>query len=112
MQHFNYDQKNHSSKAKQMQKIQQSEVRRRRCLFCYKNFYFFGRGIGCKEHSWNVFRKNIQIPCIGLFTCNSLHECQGIAKRNFDEVGIMRYICCECYESKGGHLHRQPGPGK
>ncbi len=112
MQHFNYDQKNHSSKAKQMRKIQQSEVRRRRCLFCYKNFYFFGRGVGCKEHSWNVFGKNIQIPCIGLFTCNSLHECQEIAKRNFDEVGITRYICCECYESKGGHLHHQPGPGK
>ena len=41
-----------------------------------------------------------------------MHECQGIAKQNFDEVGITRYICCECYESKGGHLHRRPEPEK
>ena len=95
-----------------MWKIQQSKVRQRHCLFCCKNFYFFGCGVGCKEHSWNVFRKNIQIPCIELFTCNSLHECQGIAKRNFDEIGIMWYICYEYDESKGGHLYRQPGPEK
>jgi len=25
---------------------------------------------------------------------------------------MIRYIYCECYESKGGHLHRRPGPGK
>ncbi len=95
-----------------MQKIQQSKVRRCHCLFCCKNFYFFGRGVGCKEYSWNVFEKNIQIPYIRLFTCNSLHKCQEIAKRNFDKVGITRYICCEYYESKGRHLHRQPGPEK
>ncbi|RHZ47921.1 hypothetical protein Glove_564g9 [Diversispora epigaea] len=87
MQHFNYDQRNHRSKIKQIRTIQQ-------------------------YHSWNIFSKNFQVPCTGFFLCNSFCELQGISKKNYDEISRMRYICCECYEVKGGHLYRQPGPGK
>ncbi|RHZ62176.1 hypothetical protein Glove_343g26 [Diversispora epigaea] len=50
MNHFNYDQKNHNAFVKQLRKPDQSEIHNRRCLLCFKNFYFFSREIGCKEH--------------------------------------------------------------
>ncbi|RHZ80585.1 hypothetical protein Glove_134g31 [Diversispora epigaea] len=112
MQHFNYDQRNHRSKIKQIRTIQQCEIKRRRCFFCNKYFYFYSRGKRCKDHSWNIFSKNFQVPCTGFFSCNSFCELQGISKKNYDEISRMRYICCECYEVKGGHLHCRPGPGK
>ncbi|RHZ83735.1 hypothetical protein Glove_88g40 [Diversispora epigaea] len=46
MNHFNYNQKNHNAYCKQLRKPEQSEIRRRRCLFCFQNFHFFSRGLG------------------------------------------------------------------
>ncbi len=112
MNHFNYDQKNHNAYIKQLRKPEQSEICRRRCLFCSKNFYFFSRGVGCKDHLWKIWGKHIQIPCVGLYTCNAVHKCQGISKRIFDDISTVRYICYNYYESHGGHLNRRSGSGK
>ncbi|GBC20034.2 hypothetical protein GLOIN_2v1785590 [Rhizophagus irregularis DAOM 181602=DAOM 197198] len=112
MSHFNYDQKNHNAFIKQLRNPEQSEISRRRCLLCSKNFHFFSRGIGCKDHLWKMWGKYIQIPCVGLYTCNAVHECQGISQRIFDDVSTIQYICYNCYESYGGHLNRRPGSGK
>ena len=112
MNHFNYDQKNHDAHAKQLRKPEQSVVCRRRCLFCSKNFYFFSCGVGCKNHLWNIWEKHVQIPCIGLYTCNAVNEYQGISKRIFDDISAVRYVCYSYYESYGGHLNHRPGPGK
>ncbi|PKC55125.1 hypothetical protein RhiirA1_403120 [Rhizophagus irregularis] len=95
MSHFNYDQKNHSNQAKQLRKTEDSIVHKRRCLFCGKNYFFFSRGMNCRQHSWNVFNRNIQVACNGQFSCNALEACPNISNlvkeefpnpRNFDEV--------------------------
>ncbi|RHZ48801.1 hypothetical protein Glove_541g10 [Diversispora epigaea] len=112
MNHFNYDQKNHNAFTKQLRRIESSEVRRRRCLLCFKNNYFFSCGIGCKEHLWKIWEKHIQVACIGLYTCNAIHACQGVSEKVLEEVPTVRYICYSCYESYGGHLNQRPGPGK
>ncbi|RHZ51289.1 hypothetical protein Glove_481g108 [Diversispora epigaea] len=112
MNHFNYDQKNYNAYCKQLRKPEQSEIRRRRCLFCFQNFHFFSRGLGCKNHLWNIWGKNIQIPCIGLYTCDAIHKYQDISKIVFDDASTVRYICNNCYESYGGHINRRTGSGK
>ncbi|PKC17135.1 hypothetical protein RhiirA5_369304 [Rhizophagus irregularis] len=95
MSHFNYDQKNHSNQAKKLRKTEDSIVHKRRCLFCGKNYFFFSRGMNCRQHSWNVFNRNIQVACNGQFSCNALEACPNISNlvkeefpnpRNFDEV--------------------------
>ncbi|CAG8640859.1 4289_t:CDS:2, partial [Diversispora eburnea] len=55
--------------------------------------------LGCKNHLWNIWRKNIQIPCIGLYTCDAIYKYQGISKIVFDDASTVRYICNNCYES-------------
>ncbi|RHZ83717.1 hypothetical protein Glove_88g39 [Diversispora epigaea] len=82
MNHFNYNQKNHNAYCKQLRKPEQSEIRRRRCLFCFQNFHFFSRGLGC------------------------------ISKIVFDDALTVQYICNNCYESYGGHINRRTGSGK
>jgi hypothetical protein len=50
--HFNHDQnKLHDSNFKKKKSTASSILCRRRCLFCGKLFYFFGRGNGCSKHS-------------------------------------------------------------
>ncbi|CAG8615530.1 8538_t:CDS:2 [Paraglomus brasilianum] len=89
-----------------------SIIRKRRCMFCNKNFGVFSRGSGCEEHCWSFLNKTIQTPCIGQ------HKCPAIGKTGFPplvkkaaDVEQARYICCACYESLGGHLHQQMGRG-
>lgn len=112
MSHFNYDQKNHSNHAKQLRKTENSIIHRRRCLFCGNNFYFFSRGVNCRQHSWNVFNKNIQVACNGQFSCNALEICSSISKLAKEEFSDPRYVCCSCFEINGGHIHQQGGSGK
>ncbi|RGB21906.1 hypothetical protein C1646_777027 [Rhizophagus diaphanus] len=88
MNHFNYDQKNYNAFTKQF------------------------RGIGCKDHLWKIWEKYIQIPCVGLYICNAVHECQGNSQQIFDNISTIRYICYNCYESYSEHLNRRPGSGK
>ena len=108
--HFNHDQKNiHDPGSKQKKRYNQSILRRRRCLYCGKLFFFFTRGSGCEKHSWKIVGKNIQVTCNGQFNCSALEPCDSICKRALDKIESPRYICCNCYDHEGGHLHIKPG---
>ncbi|PKC55471.1 hypothetical protein RhiirA1_475553 [Rhizophagus irregularis] len=85
MSHFNYDQKNHISHAKQIRKTEKSIIHRRR---------------------------NIQVACNGQFSCNALEICTNISNLANEEFSDPRYICCSCFEINGGHIHRKNGSGK
>ncbi|POG79621.1 hypothetical protein GLOIN_2v1472146 [Rhizophagus irregularis DAOM 181602=DAOM 197198] len=87
-------------------------LEKRKCLFCGKLFYFFGRGNGCSKHSWKLLGKSIQIACNGQHTCPALGECNLICKTALKDIKYSRYICSECYELEGGHFHVKPGKGK
>nr|CAG8610540.1 1366_t:CDS:2 [Entrophospora candida] len=59
-----------------------------------------------------VIDKNVQVPCNEQITCHALNNFGVICK---PEVGIVtkaQYICCECYQNHGGHLHVKMGSGK
>ncbi|CAB4434457.1 unnamed protein product [Rhizophagus irregularis] len=112
MSHFNYDQKNHMSHAKQIRKTEKSIIHRRKCFFCEKYYYFFSRGMNCRQHSWNIFNRNIQVACNGQFSCNALEVCPNISNLANEEFSDPRYICCSCFETNGGHIHRKNGSGK
>ncbi|RHZ81047.1 hypothetical protein Glove_126g4 [Diversispora epigaea] len=112
MSHFNYDQKNHINQTKQLRKTEKSIVHRRRCLFCGLNFCFFSRGKNCRQHSWNLFNKNIQVACNGQFSCNALATYSNISKLADEEFSDPRYICYKCFEINGGHIHQRNGSGK
>ncbi|GET53834.1 hypothetical protein GLOIN_2v1782374 [Rhizophagus irregularis DAOM 181602=DAOM 197198] len=45
------------------------------------------RGIGCKDHLWKMWGKCIQIPCVSLYTCNAVHECQDWTDDKWKEIG-------------------------
>ncbi|GBC34864.1 uncharacterized protein OCT59_023271 [Rhizophagus irregularis] len=111
--HFNHDQnKLHDSNFKKKKSTASSILCRRKCLFCGKLFYFFGRGNGCSKHSWKLLGKSIQIACNGQHTCPALGECNLICKTALKDIKYSRYICSECYELEGGHFHVKPGKGK
>jgi hypothetical protein len=112
MPHFNYDQKNHSNQAKQLRNTENSTIHRKRCLFCEKYIHFFSRGRNCRQHSWNVFNRNIQVPCNGQFSCNAFEIRQNITKLTDADFSDPRYVCCSCFEINGGHIHQQSGSGK
>ncbi|PKY34153.1 hypothetical protein RhiirB3_453596 [Rhizophagus irregularis] len=84
----------------------------RKCLFCGKLFYFFGRGNGCSKHSQKLLGKNIQVACNRQHTCPALGECNLICKPALEDTKYSCYICSECYELEGGHFHVKPGKGK
>ncbi|CAB4409047.1 unnamed protein product [Rhizophagus irregularis] len=111
--HFNHDQnKLHDSNFKKKKSTASSILCRRRCLFCGKLFYFFGRGNGCSKHSRKLLGKSIQVACNGQYTCPALGECNLICKPALEDTKYSRYICSECYELEGGHFHVKPGKGK
>ena len=110
--HFMFDQnKLHSEGTKKLKTSLESLIHSRRCRFCGINYYFFSRGKFCAEHSWKLLGKYVQVPCIGQKNCKALKEFDSIvmkAQSNYK----ARYICCDCYEKEGGHLHVKPGRGK
>ena len=110
--HFMFDQnKLHSEGTKKLKSSLESLIHSRRCRFCGINYYFFSRGKFCAEHSWKLLGKYVQVPCIGQKNCKALKEFDSIvmkAQSNYK----ARYICCDCYEKEGGHLHVKPGRGK
>jgi len=58
-------------------------------------------------------KQNIQVPCIGQYTCEALRECLPVCKWVFDDMNSrQKCLCCWCYESLGGHIHHHPGRGK
>lgn len=80
--HFQFDNKYlHQSQNKQLKDF-------RRCISYYKYIAFFSRGAGCILHSWHLNKQNIQVPCIGQYTCEALRDCLPVCKRAF-----MTLIC-------------------
>ncbi|CAG8768609.1 14510_t:CDS:1, partial [Racocetra persica] len=67
--HFNYDNKQLHTFQKSEVSIEKSLVHRKKCLFCGSDKYIFSRGGYCREHSWKLFDRNIQIMCNGLTVC-------------------------------------------
>ncbi|GBC05812.1 hypothetical protein RclHR1_06430013 [Rhizophagus clarus] len=109
--HFMFDQNQlHTSNLKQTKKYTESIIRRRRCLFCNKNKFFFSRGANCEEHSYTVIGKNIQIPCIGQKKCGALQKYYPLVIST-QQSEYARYICMDCYEKKGGHIYQRVGKG-
>jgi hypothetical protein len=89
-----------------------SKISRKRCLFCNKNKYFFTRSDCCAiHHKWMVCNRNIQVPCRGLFECPAINECAPCVKPSHN-AQKSRFVCQQCFEEKGGHLHKPPGRGK
>ena len=97
-----------------MKDFNQGIIQWRRCISCDKYIAFFSRGKGCTLHSWHLNKQNIQVPCIGQYTCEALRKCPPVCKRAFDDINPRRQkcLCCWYYENLGGHIHHRPGRGK
>jgi hypothetical protein len=112
--HFHFDQnKLHEEGLKKRTQTSDGLLHHKRCLFCGINKYFYSRGKICTQHSWNLLGRNLQVPCIGQTYCPALK------KQNYFSIihptnnsSQLRYICCNCFEKNGGHLHCRPGKGK
>ena len=73
--HFQFDNKylhKNKSQHKQTKEFNEGIIQWRRCISCNKYVTFFSRGVGCIIHSWYLNKKNIQVPCIGQYTCEAL----------------------------------------
>lgn len=85
--HFQFDNKYlHQSRNKQLKDFNQGIIQWRRCISCNKYITFFSRGAGCTLHSWHLNKQNIQVPCIGQYTCEALRDCLPVCKRAFDDI--------------------------
>ncbi|GET01797.1 hypothetical protein GLOIN_2v1482460 [Rhizophagus clarus] len=112
--HFQFDNKYlHQSRNKQLKDFNQGIIQWRRCISCNKYITFYSRGAGCTLHSWHLNKQNIQVPCIGQYTCEALQDCLPVCKRAFDDINPrQKSVCCWYYENLGGHIHHRPGRGK
>ena len=111
--HFQFDNKYlHKSQNKLVKDFNQGIVQWRRCISCNKYITYFSRGVGCTIHSWKLNKQNIQVPCIGQYSCEVLRACPPLCRRAFDDIKQQQYICTSCYENLGGHIHHRPGRGK
>lgn len=111
--HFQFDNKYlHKSQNKQVKDFNQGIIQWRRCISCNKYITYFSRGVGCTIHSWKLNKQNVQVPCIGQYSCEALRICPLICKQAFDDIKQQQCICCSCYENLGGHIHHRPGKGK
>jgi hypothetical protein len=114
--HLNFDQNTLHKTDKKEQKIKklrptdQSTINKKKCLFCNKYKYFFSRGNACAVHVCEVYNRNLQVPCRGLLDCPSMKEHPVLSQKSSNEYRI-RFVCSECYELNGGHLHVRPGSG-
>ncbi|CAG8469155.1 6058_t:CDS:2, partial [Paraglomus occultum] len=108
--HFQFDMKDlHEEGAKQLIDSENGYIHYRICLFCNKLKCFFSRGKYCREHSWKINDRNIQIPCIGNLKCKAFSE-GSIVQKTLSSYNA-RYICSACYEQQGGHLYIRRGKG-
>ncbi|GES78499.1 hypothetical protein GLOIN_2v1482460 [Rhizophagus clarus] len=112
--HFQFDNKYlHQSRNKQLKDFNQGIIQWRRCISCNKYITFYSRGAGCTLHSWHLNKQNIQVPCIGQYTCEALRDCLPVCKRAFDDINPrQKSVCCWCYKNLGGHIYHRPGRGK
>jgi len=71
--HFQFDNKYlHKSIDKQIKDFNEGIIQWYQCIFCKKYVTFFSRSIGYVIHSWHLNKKNIQVPCIGQYSCKTL----------------------------------------
>jgi hypothetical protein len=115
--HFNQDQTPdfHQTGLKQNINTTSALISYKRCLYCNYNFHIFTRGKNCKAHAWRLIGKDIILPCITLYTCNTLmtHESIACEKLSYEKCyGHSRYICQTCFTKNGGHIYSSPGQGK
>ncbi|RHZ58201.1 hypothetical protein Glove_375g82 [Diversispora epigaea] len=110
--HFQFDNKYLHSQNKQLNYYKKKIIQWRRCISCDKYITFFSRGIGCNKHSWQLNKQNIQMPCIGQYTCKELRSYPPFCKQAFDNIKKSLYICYSCYENLGGYIYHRPGRGK
>jgi len=110
MTHLSFDQNRlHKKNSKQLRSVDKSFVCRRRCFFCHKDKYFFSRGKNCAEYLVNINDRNVQVPYVGLQVCSSFKNDNIIKEVNTNKNA--RYICSECFQTKGGHLFERKGSG-
>ncbi|PKY54236.1 hypothetical protein RhiirA4_472919 [Rhizophagus irregularis] len=102
----------HDSKIKRTSSTVASILRRRRCLFCGKLFYFFSQGDGCSKHFQKLLGKNIQIVYNRQHTCPTLRECDPVCILTFEDVKNSRCICSKYYKLEGDYFYVKPGKGK
>ncbi|RGB28322.1 hypothetical protein C1646_767971 [Rhizophagus diaphanus] len=76
---------------------------------CDSHFQFDNKGTGCAIHSWHLNKRNIQVPCIGQYSCEALQSCPPLCKQAFENIKNPKCICCLCYENLGGHIHHRSG---
>ena len=111
--HFQFDNKYlHKPQSKQLKHFNKGVIQWRRCISCNKYVTFYSRGVGCALHSWHLNKQNIQVPCIGQYTCEALRSCLSLCERAFDDIEKPLCICYSCYENLGGHIYLRPGQGK
>jgi len=108
--HFQFDNKYlHKSLDKQTKDFNEGIIQWRRCVFCDKYITFFSRGVGCAMHSWCLNKRNIQVPCIGQYSCKVLRSHLNLCNKTFDKFKRPQCLCCLCYEKLGGHIHHRSG---
>jgi hypothetical protein len=103
--HFLFDQNQLHDKNIQQLKTDQSSLHHARCLLCNRYKSFFTRGQNCPVDLWTVCGRNIRVPCLGLKTCKTLRKCFSICTLSPNNIRPL-YICTECFEANGGHLHK------
>ena len=109
--HFQFDNKylHQSLVSKKDKDFNEGIIQWRRCIFCNNYVTFFSRGAGCVIHSWYLNKKNIQVPCIGQYTCKALQPCPNLCNQAYGNIKRPQSICCLCYENLGGHIHHRSG---
>jgi hypothetical protein len=115
--HFLYDQNQlHNNKDKQKRRPETSMIQRHRCMGCNHYFTIYSRGKGCINHSWIFNGHDFLIPCNCQFYCNALREYNPLCCRTdeikTDEIKRPKYVCMECYQKNGGHVHIRLGRGR
>ncbi|RHZ87426.1 hypothetical protein Glove_35g42 [Diversispora epigaea] len=111
--HFLYDQNQlHNKNDKQKKSHKTTLIQRGRCIGCGKYFTFYNRGNGCINHSWVFNGRCLLVPCNGQFSCNALKEFSPLCYQISDEIKRPRYVCLECYQKNGGHIHERYGKGR
>ena len=100
--HFNFDHGQlHSSGTKILRRYSKSIVYKKKCLLCNEYKKFFSRGSDCIEHCWNVCKRDIQVPCLGLKSCPVFHRIPSITSRLTINDRHVRYVCTKCFEKHG-----------
>ncbi|RGB30527.1 hypothetical protein C1646_765238 [Rhizophagus diaphanus] len=108
--HFQFDNKYlHKSLDKKTKNFIKGIIQWRHYISCNKYVTFFSRGTGYVIHSWHLNKRNIQMSCIGQYSCEALQSCLPLCRQVFENIKNPKCICCLCYKNLGGHIHHHSG---